>query len=182
MKQIKLHGNTRDLTNQRFGKLVVLYPTEKRDNRSIVWHCQCDCGNTADVSSKNLTYGASQSCGCAYSIGETNIAKVLTENKIQYKKEYCIQINEKRLRFDFAIYENGKVVRLIEFDGPHHKQGAIIYNVNKEHCEKIQQHDQIKNNWAKSHNIPLVRIPYSQRDKITLDTILSDKYLHGVMK
>ena len=27
---MKLHGNARDLTGQRFGKLLVLYPTEKK--------------------------------------------------------------------------------------------------------------------------------------------------------
>lgn len=35
----------------------------------------------------------------------------------------------------------------------------------------------MKNEWAKEHNIPLVRIPYWERDKITLDMILGDKYL-----
>ena len=27
------------------------------------------------------------------------------------------------------------------------------------------------------HNIPLVRIPYKERDNITLDLIMGDKYL-----
>ena len=179
---MKMHGNIRDLTGQRFGKLVVLSPTTKRDNRSVVWHCLCDCGNYADISSKNLTYGASNSCGCAYSIGETNISRVLSENNIKYKKEYCIQINGKHLRYDFAIFDNDKIIRLIEFDGPHHSNNIKVYNVNKEHCQKIQEHDRIKNEWAQNNSIPLVRIPYSQRDKITMETIFSDKYLFGVME
>lgn len=55
----------KDLTGQRFGKLVVLSPTEKRmDNGSIVWRCQCDCGNTAEVSARRLTRGKVRSCGC----------------------------------------------------------------------------------------------------------------------
>ena len=40
-----------------------------------------------------------------------------------------------------------------------------------------QQRDQEKNEYAFSHNISLVRIPYWERDNITLDLILGDKYL-----
>ena len=35
----------------------------------------------------------------------------------------------------------------------------------------------MKNEYALSHNIPLVRIPYWERDNITLEMILEDKYL-----
>lgn len=40
----------------------------------------------------------------------------------------------------------------------------------------------MKNEWAKEHNIPLVRIPYWVRDKITLDMILKDEYLVSNIK
>lgn len=141
---MKLHGNTKDLTGQRFGKLVVLYPTEKRQSRSVVWHCICDCGNEVDISSKNLTYGSSQSCGCAYSLGEIHIKTLLDAENIPYKKEYCIIINNKKLRFDFAILDDNKVIRLIEFDGPHHYvKKTQIYSEEK--CKTIQENDLIKN-------------------------------------
>ncbi len=55
----------RDLTGQRFGKLVVLSPTENRmDSGGIVWRCQCDCDNTAEVSARRLVRGKARSCGC----------------------------------------------------------------------------------------------------------------------
>lgn len=53
-----------DITGQRFGRLVALYPTEKRSNASIVWHCQCDCGNTSEVSARALMHNGTESCGC----------------------------------------------------------------------------------------------------------------------
>lgn len=173
----KLHGNIKNLTGQRFGKLLVLYPTDKRSNRSVVWHCICDCGREADIASKNLIYGATHSCGCAYSIGEINIANILDSNNIHYKKEYCVIINNKKLRYDFAIYDNdNNIVRLIEFDGPHHtKPQTMLYS--KEKCLITQQHDKEKNEWAINYNIPLVRIPYSKRDKITLEMIMGNQYL-----
>lgn len=54
-----------DLTGQRFGKLKILYPTEKRtDQGSVVWHAVCDCGKECDVSARRLIRGKVRSCGC----------------------------------------------------------------------------------------------------------------------
>ena len=109
-------------------------------------------------------------------MGEIHIKTLLDAENIPYKKEYCIIINNKKLRFDFAILDDDKVIRLIEFDGPHHyAKKTQIYSEEK--CKTIQENDLIKNQWAKDNNIPLVRIPYSQRDKIVFDTIFSNKYL-----
>lgn len=55
----------RDLAGQRFGRLIAREPTDKRaDQGSIVWLCECDCGNTAEVSSRRLVRGQVRSCGC----------------------------------------------------------------------------------------------------------------------
>lgn len=55
----------KNLVGQRFGKLTVVKATNERDyNREIIWECLCDCGNTAFVPSRRLTYGTTQSCGC----------------------------------------------------------------------------------------------------------------------
>lgn len=57
--------NKKDLTGQKFGKLLVLEETNKRaDNGSIVWKCKCDCGNIVEVSSKRLINNLNVSCGC----------------------------------------------------------------------------------------------------------------------
>lgn len=57
-----------DLTNKRFGKIVALYPTEKRvRSGSIVWHCICDCGEEKDIPSTDLVQNKTHSCGkCGY--------------------------------------------------------------------------------------------------------------------
>ena len=58
-------GKARDLTNMRFDRLVARYPTEKRDGSgSVMWFCECDCGNTSLVAACNLTTLAIRSCGC----------------------------------------------------------------------------------------------------------------------
>lgn len=63
-----------DLTGQRFGRWTVLYKTSYKKNyeRSILWHCKCDCGIEKDVTASNLRNGKSQSCGC---LNRENVAK-----------------------------------------------------------------------------------------------------------
>ena len=41
----------------------------------------------------------------------------------------------------------------------------------------MQKNDDLKNQYALSHNIPLVRIPYNKRDSMNLDDLLGSKYL-----
>ena len=172
----EVHG--KDLTNQRFGKLIALYPCDyKKSSSGIVWHCRCDCGNECDVASYNLRKGGTRSCGCiSSSIGEMNIQMILKENNIEYKKEYCVK-EIGNLRFDFAIMKNDIIIRLIEFDGiQHYSDRSGVWN-DKDSLERRQERDKRKNQYAKDHSIPLVRIPYWERDKITLDMIMGDQYL-----
>lgn len=54
----------RDITGQKFGKLTALSPTEDRKNGSVVWKCQCDCGDIFYQTGRNLVRGFSKHCGC----------------------------------------------------------------------------------------------------------------------
>jgi hypothetical protein len=56
-----------DLTNRRYGKLLVLGRAEDRPDASkrYYWICKCDCGATTEISGGNLRNGDSKSCGCA---------------------------------------------------------------------------------------------------------------------
>lgn len=168
----------KNITNQRFGKLIALYPCDYKKTSSIIWHCRCDCGNECDVESYNLRKGLTQSCGCiSSSIGETNIQTILQANSIEYKKEYTVK-EIGNLRFDFALLENEKVVRLIEFDGiQHFTSRSGVWNDTKDNLQKRQERDNRKNQYALNHNIPLVRIPYWERDNITLEMLIGNQYL-----
>lgn len=59
-----MRGKFLDLTGKRFGSLVVIGRTENR-NRTVMWECRCDCGNTTKVDTHSLTSGHTCSCGCA---------------------------------------------------------------------------------------------------------------------
>lgn len=57
-------NNMIDLTGQRFGRLMALEPTNERRDTSVIWKCQCDCGNICYKASQDLRQGKTQSCGC----------------------------------------------------------------------------------------------------------------------
>lgn len=59
-KQIK------DLTGQRFGRLVVLGYVGSVKRRTH-WLCRCDCGKESVAAGGNLRSGITQSCGCLHS-------------------------------------------------------------------------------------------------------------------
>lgn len=54
----------KDITGQRFGRLVAIKPLYSNKHRNIVWMCRCDCGNTVDVTVARLMNGNTLSCGC----------------------------------------------------------------------------------------------------------------------
>lgn len=170
--------NKLDLTNQKFGRLTVLYPTEKRSNGSVVWMCQCECGNFKEVSAIHLTRGNTQSCGCLVSLGESEIINILQQNNINFETqksfEDAFEIEGHPYRYDFYLPDYN---RLIEFDGEQHFKFRDTGWNNLEHFKDTQRRDRLKNIYALSKNIELVRIPYIERKNITLDLLLGNKYL-----
>ena len=59
-----LPKRAKDLTGQRFGRLIALEPVGRNKSRNILWKCRCDCGGQCVVSSSDLVAGESKSCGC----------------------------------------------------------------------------------------------------------------------
>lgn len=56
--------NTKDLTGNRYGRLVVVERTDQRIGHCYLWRCRCDCGQEKLVRTYALTHGQSRSCGC----------------------------------------------------------------------------------------------------------------------
>lgn len=56
----------KDLTGQRFGRLIVLNLDEEKtkEKKMSYWVCQCDCGNIKTIYGSSLTTGKTKSCGC----------------------------------------------------------------------------------------------------------------------
>lgn len=148
-----------DLTGQRFGKLVALYPLKNTDKKKhSIWHCQCDCGNTVDVDLSNLRRGLSKSCGCQSSRQEEEIIKLLTANNIDFKYQY--KFNDlPNLKFDFFIQDK----YIIEYDGQQHFYYTETGWDTQDHFNRTHKNDLIKNQYCFINNIPIIRIPYNQQ-------------------
>ena len=78
------HKRHLDLTNKRFGRLVV----NKYLGNTLSWECTCDCGNKINVLTCNLINGNTKSCGC------------LKNESFESKEDYINAINK-------FIKENG---------------------------------------------------------------------------
>ena len=69
MNQKRLKGgdetnHVRNLTGQRFGRLVAVERVGLDKSGHSRWLCRCDCGKQKIVSMNNLRSGSIQSCGC----------------------------------------------------------------------------------------------------------------------
>lgn len=157
-----------DLINQRFGKLIALEPTDKRDtSESVIWKCICDCGNYCEKSARKLQSGWTASCGCLSSKGEQKISELLRTLEIPFESQKTFDTcrNPKTnalFRFDFFV-EN-KI--LLEFDGEQHFKSVDFFG-GEERFQAQQEADDFKTNWCKENNIPLIRIPYYDLDNLT---------------
>lgn len=168
----KAHETTfKDLKGIKFGFLTPESYTIKHGKTT--WYCRCECGNYTKVSRANLTSNHTTSCGClSGSIGEENIARLLRENNVTFEREKVFADLTDR-RFDFYI---PSINRIIEFDGSQHFKSCSWFK-DEADFEAAKARDQQKNNYCFINGIDLVRIPYTERDTLTLDLILGDKYL-----
>ena len=81
------------------------------------------------------------------------------------------------MRYDFILLDDMNVpYRIIEFDGEQHDK-PISHFGGLERFEKQKKNDLIKNQYALSHNIPLVRIPYDMRHTMDFDALMGSKYI-----
>ena len=54
----------KDLTGQRFGRLVVESLASEKGKAGYRWNCKCDCGKATVRLGASLKSGQSKSCGC----------------------------------------------------------------------------------------------------------------------
>lgn len=171
-----------DLTGQRYGMLTVI-----RDlgtiNKTHYWECQCDCGNITKVSVNDLRrdlYGdktrhGTYSCGClSKSVGEKKVKTQLELLQIKFEREKTSEAcknpeTDRRLRYDFYLPDYNTC---IEYDGFTHFIANGGWNT-EENLAGIQYRDNIKNKFCKDNNIRLVRIPYTDFNKIDINYILN---------
>lgn len=162
--------NRKDISNQTFGLLTAIEPTEKRDNSgSTIWKCICQCGGNKEVSINSLSSGIVKSCGCLKSYGEKIISEILVKNNIPFVREKtfntCRYNNSiSPCKFDFYINND----YIIEFDGKQHFEEIKFF---KQSLKEIKDRDNYKNIWCKENNIKIIRIPYWKLNTLTINDL-----------
>lgn len=167
-------GKISDVAGKRFGKVQVLYLTNERcANSGIVWVCKCDCGNIFKTGSNNLKRSHTTSCGCnKQSIREKFITRHLKKLNIPFETEKTFEDlkNPKgnmHLYFDF-YFPTKKLV--IEYDGELHYVSMDFFG-GEEKLKMTQWYDEIKNEYCKTHNIQMIRIPYTKTDNEIIEML-----------
>ena len=54
----------KDISGQRFGRLVAKEYIGKNKHRFALWSCACDCGEMMVTTGYSLRKGGTRSCGC----------------------------------------------------------------------------------------------------------------------
>ena len=176
---IKKMANSQRLSYEYLNKLynsngiVLLNPEDYVKNNKLNLKFICsECGEVFITSKANYDVGHTRCSKCTHSksSGEILIETYLKNKNIDYIYSYsfddCRDI--KPLPFDFYLTS---LNILIEFDGQLHYQAR--YGEDK--LQNTQNHDKMKTEYAKQHNIKLIRIPYWEGRNI--QTIL-DKELN----
>lgn len=103
---------------------------------------------------------------CSESKGERRVANTLESLGIEYQREVSFKeltgIGGGNLRYDFGVYDKGKLTGLIEYDGIYHFQKVFEGDSH----ELIKKHDVIKDEYLNRIGMPLIRIPYTEIELI----------------
>lgn len=122
-----------DLTGQKIFRWTVIKRSEdkidKRNQKIIMWKCQCDCGTIRDVRHDNLIHGNTKSCGCL----KREMSKTLGKNNCKTNKydltgEYGIgwtTNTNKEFYFDLEDYDLIK-----DYCWRENKEGYILARIS----------------------------------------------------
>ena len=113
--------------------------------------------------------------GIKRSKGESLLRSLFVKLSINFIPEYsfvdCINPETgAHLKFDFYLPDYHCC---IEYDGEQHFKGWRKSREVKSSLEQVKFRDKLKNEYCKEHNILLIRIPYTDYDKLTEEYILN---------
>lgn len=136
------------------------------DNHDIL--CKCGCGKEYikpyDPHGWGSGYNACKDCTRKLSLNEEKVATWLSNNNIEYKRQY--QFNSCRdilpLPFDFYFPQNDS---LCEVQGEQH-YNPVNWDDDWDKAvvrfQYTRKHDNIKRDFCKNHNIKLLEISYTE--------------------
>lgn len=94
----------RDLTSQRFGRLIVLSKGRQHpDNGNFFWLCRCDCGIEKEIIGESLTKGLTKSCGCLLKEVVSKKQKIEPILAAKHRVYGAYKINAKKRNVSFEL-------------------------------------------------------------------------------
>jgi protein-arginine kinase activator protein McsA len=145
--------------------------------KKAFWICQ-KCGHSwkAGIASRS---GRGDGCpNCYSSFGEDEIKRVLTNNNVIIIPEYSYKDCKNKRPLSFDVYLPQYDI-LIEYQGEQHYNPIDFAGKGirwaQQQLEYIQRNDAIKVDYCEKNNIPLLKIPYWDFNKIP-EILIS--YLH----
>ena len=158
------------LTNKEYleriqAKKIKIKPLEEYKGMHKHISHLCICGFPRKLTPHNvLRY---QSCGCIKSKNEVFIEQFFVDNKIKYKREKTFSDlkgkRNKNYKFDFYLTEKNI---LIEFHGEQHYRFVERFHKTEEQFSQAKKRDEIKEEFARNRNIPLIKISYLEKDPL----------------
>lgn len=139
------------------------------------WKC-AECGYEWQTTVEVRAYGGKGCPVCSGSKGERKISSFLKKYEVKFKVQYKFDdlkgINNGVLRFDFVVFNKDKTINcLIEYDGQHHFK---VVNGEIEKHKSTIEHDKRKNEYCKTNDIKLIRIPYTYYN--IMEELLADEF------
>ncbi|MGY6765683.1 hypothetical protein ACW73O_11670 [Faecalibacterium prausnitzii] len=142
------------------GEYKIVNGFTKTTNKANILHVKCN-----RIFRQKPTRIIKGGIGCPYcykSKGEDVIEMYLQDKGYAYKTQYKIKEcrNIRTLPFDFAVFKDGKLDFLIEYDGIQHFKPKF----GKKQFEQTKINDSIKNAYCKEKGITLIRIKYNRSE------------------
>ena len=172
----KRNSTKSNLVGNIYGDFRVIKKLDEKQSGYYVWETECiHCGLIRKINTQHLKNNANV-CNCQISKGsafERLVADIFIKNKIYFLREktfddFKYEDTGKKPRYDFYL---PKYNCLIELDGEQHYKE---FSLSKYSLKEVQEKDKIKTDWAIAKGFNFIRIPYYDKDKITLKDLLPE--------
>lgn len=133
-----------------------------------IWVMCKKCGYKWQTTPDNLLQGGNCQ-NCSATNNEKKLGDILIQlgYHIERQKKYDDCRDQLPLPFDIYLLDQNI---LIEYDGEQHYMpvnfGGISIDEAEENFKKTQYHDAIKNEYCYQNNIPLIRVPYWEKNNL----------------
>lgn len=166
----KCRNRLRFTTEEYAEQIRVLYDDEYKvlgeykNGKTKILMLHSTCGTEFEVSPNSIKRGSG--CpSCAFSKGEKAIEDYLIAHGYDFKSQHSFDDLRGKYpyKFDFALFDGNEVTALIEYDGEQHFKPIEHFGGVAKYRNNLSR-DKKKNEYCKSKEIPLIRIPYFTKD------------------